>query len=166
MRKAYIQYCTYDIFGGRHRPKPLWGERRRELALFHHVVIPRRTLMLPGSRSVVALALTSSLVKATTSYSGRRAQIILRNGSTSAYSASASEYELLKKSRPFRIRARLIPPTNERRSNIVGSAETTKIVHFQRHAQGTQLFGRSAFCFNHGMVFPSRQSRHITLWFG
>jgi hypothetical protein len=130
----------------------------------HHQssIISRRPLMLAGSTCVVALALESSLVKATTSYSSRRARIILRIGSNSVFSASANEYELLKRSRPFRIRARFIP-TNDRRNDIVGSAETTKIVHFQRHAQGTQLFGRSAFSIHHGLVFPSRQSLHTTL---
>lgn len=124
--------------------------------------------MLRGSTGVV-LALASSLVKATTSYSSRRAHTILRNGSTSAYSASASEYEPLKKSRSFRIRARLLP-TNERADDFVGPAETTKIVHFQRHAQGTQLleFGRSAFFYlpRPGFSLTRKSSYHSLVWVG
>jgi hypothetical protein len=117
-------------------------------------------------KGVVALALTSSLAKAAAFYCSRSrrspSHIILRNGSTSAVSdntppASVNEYELLKKSRPFRIHARLIP-TNGEKNSIVGSSEATKIVHFQRHAQGT-LFGRFSFCFQLGSFLTSKSQR-------
>jgi hypothetical protein len=130
--------------------------------LVHIIVInhvSRQSHMFSGSRGVLALALTSSLVKAA-SYSIRQANNILRNGSTSAHSASASEYELLKKSRPFRIRARLVP-TNDERDDAVGSYETSKIVHFQRHAQGEYLavllfVSAKPGLFSHVKVFMSR----------
>ena len=148
------------------RPIPRGSDRRAHLPNFYHDT--ETTLMLRGSTGVV-LALASSLVKATTSYSSRRAHTILRNGSTSAYSASASEYEPLKKSRSFRIRARLLP-TNERADDFVGPAETTKIVHFQRHAQGTQLleFGRSAFFYlpRPSFSLTRKSSYHSLVWVG
>ena len=122
------------------------------------------THMLPVPKSLVALALMSSLVKATAFYCSccRRApsHIILSNGSTSAVSnntASVNEYELLKKSRPFRIHARLSPTYGKRDGNK-GSSEAKKIVHFQRQAQGT-LFGRFTFCFQFGSFLTSNSQR-------
>ena len=122
------------------------------------------THMLPVPKSIVALALTSSLVKAAVFYCSccRRApsHIILRNGSTSAVSnntASVNEYKLLKKLHPFCIHARLTP-TYGKRYGIKGSSEATKIVHFQRHAQGT-LFGRFTFCFQFGSFLTSKSQR-------
>lgn len=122
--------------------------------------------MLSAQKGVVALAFTSSLAKAAAFYCSRSrrapSHIILRNRSTSAVSdntppASVNEYELLKKSRPFRIHARLIP-TNGERNSIIVSSEATKIVHFQRHAQGT-LFGRFSFCFHLGSFLTWKSQR-------
>ena len=127
---------------------------------------PRQTHMLSAQKGVVALAFTSSLAKAAAFYCSRSrrapSHIILRNRSTSAVSdntppASVNEYELLKKSRPFRIHARLIP-TNGERNSIIVSSEATKIVHFQRHAQGT-LFGRFSFCFHLGSFLTWKSQR-------
>lgn len=51
------------------------------------------------------------------------------------------DYEWLKQSRPMRIHARLISPNSdgERTNNSIkgASSSVTKIVHFQRHGQGT-----------------------------
>ncbi len=120
--------------------------------------------MLPVPKSVVALALTSSLVKVATFYCSccRQApsHIILRNGSTSTVSnntTSVNEYELLKKLRPFCIHAWLTP-TYGKRDGIKGSSKATKIVHFQSHAQGT-LFGWFTFCFQFGSFLTSKSQR-------
>ena len=122
------------------------------------------THMLPVPKSIMALALTLSLVKAAAFYCscsrGASSHIILRNGSTSAVSnntASVNEYELLKKLPPFCIHARLTP-TYGKRDGIKGSSEATKIVHFQRHAQGT-LFGQFTFCFQFGSFITSKSQR-------
>ncbi|KAL7530685.1 hypothetical protein ACHAWF_003470 [Thalassiosira exigua] len=47
--------------------------------------------------------------------------------------ADEGDYEWLKRSRPIRIHARLLRP----KGNLIGSSKVTKIVHFQRHGQGT-----------------------------
>jgi len=66
---------------------------------------------------------------------------ILRNSQLSTVTA-VDEYDELKKSRQFRIHARLyniIPSNGSERNNAESSTDgtITKIVHFQRHAQGT-----------------------------
>jgi broad specificity phosphatase PhoE len=61
--------------------------------------------------------------------------------SLSSSTVVVDEYEKLKKSRQFRIHARLhVPSSGNERNNIESSTNNgviTKIVHFQRHAQGT-----------------------------
>ena len=65
---------------------------------------------------------------------------ILRNSQLSTVVKVVDEYDELKKSRKFRIHARLhVPSSGSERNNIDSSTDgvITKIVHFQRHAQGT-----------------------------
>lgn len=50
---------------------------------------------------------------------------------------SRNTYELLKRSRPIRIHARIPRPNGEGDSSSGSQPATKKVVHFQRHAQGT-----------------------------
>ncbi|KAL7543768.1 hypothetical protein ACHAXR_013078 [Thalassiosira sp. AJA248-18] len=98
-------------------------------------------------KGVLALALSSSLAK-THAFSLRQistpSRIILHNKAASTVSDDPSlknetDYEWLKQSRPMRIHARLLSrPNGEGNTNDIGSSSSvTKIVHFQRHGQGT-----------------------------
>jgi broad specificity phosphatase PhoE len=99
--------------------------------------------------TIMMLALMlSSVIKTSAAFyssSPRRSAVtsnlpkILRNSQLSTVTV-LDEYEELKKSRQFHIRARLhIPSSGSERSNTESSTDgvITKIVHFQRHAQGT-----------------------------
>lgn len=105
---------------------------------------------------VLALALSSHLTKSSSAFqfhhrATRRpfapssSIIICHSKSTSSkvsddpsLTTEEKDYEWLKQSRPMRIHARLISPNGEERTdNIMGASSVTKIVHFQRHGQGT-----------------------------
>lgn len=102
---------------------------------------------LVRSKGVLALALASPVVNTSAFNQNLRRtsipSIVRHNKTTSApvrdddpSLTTEDDYEWLKKSRPMRIHARLLSPDGER-NNIIGSSSVTKIVHFQRHGQGT-----------------------------
>ena len=110
-------------------------------------------VLLNRSRGVLALALPSSLphiirrnrALAPRTLVSSTGPLCLANDSSApdpdirsdpSFSSDDDDYEWLKRSRPMRIHARLLHP-NRDGGNLIGSPKVTKIVHFQRHGQGT-----------------------------
>mmetsp|Transcript_18910 Transcript_18910/g.32535 ORF Transcript_18910/g.32535 Transcript_18910/m.32535 type:complete len:357 (+) Transcript_18910:48-1118(+) len=112
-------------------------------------------------KGVLALALSSSTHRHPASafqknnnlFTRIRATLLRKHSSTIASKSGDlvsthhdfdNDYELLKQSRPMRIRARLLDTANasndRKNNNFKGtkdSSSVTKIIHFQRHGQGT-----------------------------
>ena len=110
------------------------------LALIRHKSVSALALSFPLRCRASPSALHHSLFRTTTPASSSR--LILRDKSTASDDPSFvdnSDYEALKRSRPVRISARLINPNRDSTNSAVAASTptTTRIVHFQRHGQGT-----------------------------
>ena len=96
-------------------------------------------------KGVLALALSCPLATSAFTSSLHRvpmpSRIICRSKTTSVSGddptlSNGNDFEWLKKSRPMRIHGRLLP-TNGDSASTRDPSSVTKVVHFQRHGQGT-----------------------------